>query len=505
MSVANTSDMGPLGMRVASGATLLIGASVLNRFISILNVAVLARLLTPADYGIVALAMVALGMAQQFSEMQIGNALIRLPKIEETHYTTAFTLGLMRGLLMAAVLFGLSDIIAAGMDTPALGPVLRWIALVPLIDALASPRFIGFAHQLDFRREVLISLTGRVVSLVTAIAVAMVSADYWALIVGMIAAAAVGIGLTHWVAPWRPRLGLQGWRDFLGFGLWLTVSGVVSFATYKSDTVMVGASLGTATLGQFNMGEQMATMATHQIATPITRAIFTGLARVGDDPDRLRRAYLKAQSSVLAIVLPIGVGSGLVGPELVRVVAGSQWEAAVPILQVVAPTIAVSMVVSGAHSLMMVRDDTRSIFMRNLATFCVRLPLIVAGLWLFGVPGVLAAKVLGSAFLIWMTLRLVVRNIGGRLLDPYFAAWRSFAACAAMTGTVMAYGAWLPEPGSAFWHNAAALGAKVAIGGATYCLSHLGLWLLAGRPDGFERIALDTAARLVGQIRRRLA
>jgi len=502
--MTNPASVAGVGGRVARGASTLIGANLVVRLLSVLNIAVLARLLSPHDYGIMALAIVALGLAQQLSELQISNALIRIARTDPEHYATAFTLNMLRGCVIGGAIFALSDWIAVAMSEPALGPVLGWMALAPVIDGLVSPRFVDFARRLDFRREAIVAISGRIVSLAVAIAVALVTANYWALVVGALMATAMSTILTHVLAPWRPFLSLRHSRMFLAFGGWLTAAGAVSFMSYKSDTVLIGAVLGTSTVGQFNLGEQMATMATHQLATPVTRAIYSGLAQVSHDQARLRRAYLKAQASVLGAVLPIGVGTGLVAREFVLVFAGPKWTDAILILQVVAPAIALSMVISGAQSLLMIENNTRSIFIRNLLNMMVRLPMICAGLFWFGVPGVLAAKVLSTLFLIYSTLRIVGRITGDSLFAPFLHAWRSFAACTAMAGAVLALGALLPDPGLAFWPNAVALGAKAALGAAAYTGTHLCLWLSVGRPDGFERIIMDMGHKAAGRIRRRL-
>lgn len=492
-----------LSQRVLAGATLLVGGSFAVRLIGVASIAVLARLLSPADYGVVALALVAVGLAQRFSELNVANALLRLPKVEPHHYDTAFTLALVRGAAVGGALFLLAGPIAAATATPELAPVLRWMAVVPLLDGLVNPRFIDFARQMDFRREAAMAVAAKVVFLLAAVGVALMHADHWALVVGTIAAAAAGTLATHALRPWRPGIGLRDAGHFVGFGLWLTAAGTVNFVNYKADTVLIGATLGPAPLGQFAMGDQIATMATHQIATPITRAIFGGLARIGDDRARLARAYLRAQTSVMAVLLPAGVGTALVAAELVRVAAGPQWAPAVPVLQVLAPTIAFSMVQAGAQSLLMVRDDTRSLFTRNLAILAVRMPLVVAGVLWFGVPGVLGATVLGTLFLVWVTLRVVADHLGGHWTDAFRAGWRSYAACAAMVGGVLALGSVLPDPADAFWPSLGLLAAKAAAGAALYVGAHLALWHAAGRPDGVERTGIEAASRLGQALARR--
>ncbi|WP_333834973.1 oligosaccharide flippase family protein, partial [Rubrimonas sp.] len=419
------------------------------RVLGVVSLAVLARLLSPADYGVVALAFIAVELAKKFSEMHINNALIRETTIEADCYDTAFTLSLMRGALVAAALLLVAAPVAALMNEPAVAPVLRWMALIPLIEGLRSPRMVDLARRLDFSREAAISIATKLVFIATAIALALAWGDYWALVVGMIVSSVAGLALAHRVAPYRPRLSLAQWRLFVGFGGWLTLSTIFSFGAAKMGAILVGWRLGAESLGQYHVGDQLATMATNQLATPFTRAIYSGLARVGADRTRLVSAFRRAQAMTLAAVLPVGAAMAMVAPELVMILAGPQWGEAVLVVQIVAPVIALTMVATGAQALLMTLGDTRSIFLCNLANFLFRLPVLIPAVVWFGFEGLLWGRVLTGTFFLWSMLWLVRRGAGEAIWKPFALAWRSVAAAAAMAAALGVVTALQVDPGTA--------------------------------------------------------
>lgn len=504
MNSKNSKKTGGLANRIAIGAMVLLIGQFSVRALGVLSLAVLARLLTPADYGIVALGFIAVDMGTKFSELQIANALVRLETIPDKAYDSAFTLSLIRGFVVGGVLFALAEPIAAVMGEPTLEPVLRWLALIPVIEGFRSPRMVDLTRRIDFSREAMIAVSTKALFLVVAIVLALLWRDYWALVAGMIASSLLGLVLAHVVAPYRPRLSFAYWRMFIGFGGWLTLSTIFSFANSKFGAVLVGWRLGAEVLGQYHIGDQLATMATNQLSIPLVRAVYSGLARVGKDPEHLRRAYRRAQVITLGFILPIGIGSALVASELVMVLAGPQWGDAVSVVQIVAPIIAVSMITSGAQALVMVRGDTRAIFLCNLANFLFRIPVFIPALLYGGFMGLLWGRVAAGAFSTFSMLWLVQRGSGEPIWGPFVAARRSFAAAAAMTAATLALAAALPDPGAAFVDNAVALAAKAGLAGAVYAAVHLALWRIEGRPEGFETTALGYAGRAVDALRRRL-
>lgn len=494
--------MRSIGTKVALGALFLVGARFVLRILGLLSVAVLARLLSPEDYGVMAYAVVVLGTLDVFTNLQMSMALIRRETVEESAFDTAFTLSIMRGALLSVALFLSAEAIATAVAEPRLAVVLRWLSIAPLLDGFRNSRFVLFEKELDFSKAFYVQLVSKVAATASMIAGALVWGDYRALAMGPIVEALVVTGAQYALLPRRPGLSLHNWRYFLGFGGWLTGANILSHLNYKSDVFIVGGALGTATLGQYSMGDQMSAMATQQLSQPMARALYPGLAKLQGDRARLRAAYYKGQSAMLALVLPIGVGSALVAHELVVVVVGPRWLEAIPVVQWISPVIAVGLLAAPVRSIIMVDGRTRSLFMRNLLMLCLRVPMLIAGVWFGGIMGVLYARVVASLALTLITLQLGARLLQDGVLAPFAAGWRSLVAAAAMTATVLALETFLPPPSTDFLPALNALAAKAAVGSLVYAAAHAAAWIAAGRPDGLERKIMDFATMAVQRLRR---
>lgn len=488
---------GPLAAKVVKGAGVLVGANVAVKILSLVGLAVLARLLTPEDYGVMTIAMLAVALGDQLSQIKITQVLIRLPALEPSHYTTAFTLNLIRGCLIGLAVFVSADWVAALFGEPEVAQAMRWLALAPALRCLSSPRMVDFTRRLDYRQEGVVSILAKLVSMSAAIKVALSTGDYRALIVGAITLQVITAIATHVAAPWRPRLGFAHARMFLGFGAWMTASGTVRFANNRASAALIGGLLGAPALGQYEIGEQIATATTRQIAFQFTRAVFSGLSRVAAQEARLRQAYFKAQSTTLGVFLPLSVGMSLAADEIVLLFAGPQWTEAALVLKVVAPTVGLTMIIAGVHALLIVDNNPRSVFIRDIQNAAVQIPLLVAGIWRYGLEGLLAAMVCGALFIIWNNLRVVSARTGVSTWTPVARAWRTFASTAAMAAALLLLDLALPVRGTDITANLLSLSAKAALGLTVCAGTQFALWRLAGSPDGFESAVMDVAARLL--------
>ncbi|WEK44118.1 MAG: lipopolysaccharide biosynthesis protein [Candidatus Sphingomonas colombiensis] len=491
--------------RAATGASTLVFVNLVSRGMGIFSIAVLARLLTPNDFGIVSLAMIVVEFAQMLTDFQLINALVRHPGREQHLYATAFTMAMVRGLLTAIGIALASIPAALLLHNQQVRDVLLVLAIVPIIDGLRSPRMVDYLREIDFSRDATVTIIGRVTGLLAMVAVALATHSYWALVVGTVAASIAMSIATHWFKPFRPRFALRDYRLFLGFGGWMSAAAVTNYASSKLDALIVAGRFSVARFGEYNLGMQISTIVTNQLADPFQRAIFSALSSMTDDLPRRLRAYASAQATILGVLLPIGFGVSLVAHEAIMVIAGPKWADAIWVVRFVAPSMAIATVTVGAQALLMAEGDTRTIFIRNLLGLGVKLAALWVGVMHFGLTGLLAGWTVSSLFYLFLTLQLVAGRFSIPLFSPFLLAWRSFTATGAMIAAVLAFDATLALPaGSGFVNNLAMLVAKGAIGGLTYAVTHALLWRASGRPPGFERFLIDFVAHTKAPLLRRL-
>lgn len=496
-----------LGAQVARGASIFVAATMTVKLMSVVSIAFLGRLLSPFDFGVAALAMIVVGFNEAIVNRQFTLALIRIEAPGRDHFNTAFTLGATWGLAAAAAVFAAAGPAGRLTDTPQVAEAIRLLALIPLMDGLRNPYFVTFEKALKFRPAAMVEVAASLSLVLCSVALAFLLRSFWALVAGYLAQSAMHLILSHALTPQRPGIGLSRWREQLGFGGWLTGIGVLGFVGRRADGAMIGAHLSVAQVGQYNLGAEIAAMMAHKLLRPVQRAVYPGLATMVGDRERLRAAYIKTQSVLVALVLPIGVGGALAAHELVRVAAGPQWGDAAVVLQHLAPVLALGVLTTGVHPLAMVDGDTRRLFLRNVVIVAVTIPALALGLWLHGFMGVIYARMLTRVVDTALTLQIASRILGVWSGAIVVASRRTLAAAAIMAAAMLAAAALHggvdtgPQGDVALVLQLLAL--KAAVGGLGYVAALALLWRAAGRPDGVERLALDFARDALRRARRR--
>jgi O-antigen/teichoic acid export membrane protein len=480
-----------LAAKVVRGGTVLLGGQILIRIIRIVSLAILGRLLAPADYGIFALALVVTGLVEVISDLQVGAAIVRLREVQDSHFHTAFTIALLRGLGIAAIIFLTAVPAAELMRQPALVTVFHWLALGPLIGGMANARFILLEKELNFVAEVKIIVASTLVGTAITIALALVLRNYWALVFGSLASIFVNVTLPYLFVAYSPRLSLAHWRDFVGFGGWLTGANILSYLNYRSDTFLVGSMLSPTVLGYYSMGDRVAQLTTNELAQPFARTFYPGLAAVAHDPARLRSAYYKSQQVVMALVLPFGVGAAICAKQIIIIFAGSKWLPAAPVVMFVAPVMAIGIMNAPVQALSMTVGNTRSLFVRSLGNLILRVPLIFGGLYFGGLIGLLTARSFTGTIFNLSTLQLAKQYTGDGFFEPFIRGYRSLVGCLVMAVVLLGFRALMPVPSDNVLNAIVSLTEMSALGLATYLMVHISVWHVTGHPDGAERLIVE--------------
>lgn len=474
---------------VVRGALLSMGGSLGSRLLGFAALAILARILLPHDFGIVATAMIFIGLCRTLMNRQFHLALIRMPEVDLSHYDTAFTLTLIFGLATSVLLFLSAGFLASVMGAPEIAPVLRVMSLALLVEGVQSPVFARFERNIDMRPDVISDLVAKLAQYVVSIGLALLWQSYWALVIGFLAFTFTRVALSYVFARYRPRLSLTQTGAFLAFGGWLSGTGLAGYAISFTDVALIAARLGTASIGVYNIAAEMVRMVTDYLSMPLSRAIYPGLSAVSHDPARMQRAFLDAVEVMLGLMLPIGVGFCLAAPEMVRLALGENWGEAVLVIQILAPAAGFATVGFVAQSVVMAAGRTRAMFVRNVIVVAIQLPLILLGIAWAGLAGAACGRAAGMLMQGLVSLVIAAPVAGVTVLSLLHAPWRSIAASLLMAGGL----GWLDQavliPVSL--SPALSLGIKVATGVTLYSISHLFLWALVGRPRGFEHFMLS--------------
>jgi PST family polysaccharide transporter len=477
--------------RFAAGATWLYGHRGVERLLDFAATVVLARILSPEDFGLVAIAASVVAIVEGLSAFDVNRALIRTRDDDRALYDTAWTLSALRGLAAALVMLAVASLVADAR----VGAVLSVMALGPLVGGLANPRFVAFERDLVYSRLAALTLVARVASVAATLLVAVLYRSYWALVIGLLVGTATSTVLSYALRPYRPRPTLARSSELAAFSGWLSLATVVTTLSMETDRIIVGGLLGIAEAGLYFMTVSVGALPTRELVSPLQRMLFPSFSDLASERERLRRAAVESVNVLGSLSLAAGCGFALVANDFVPLALGGQWRPIVPLLVVLVPYLGLRATLSMALPCVMALGRTRLLAGVSLAYAVVHLPVFVAGTALFGLRGavgaIVTAGVLYSYMNAWMlrrTLDVTLGEILGQLRRPLVAA-------VLMAAAVLALGAASPPVFFSSEGSWISLVLKVAVGAAAYAAALFAQWHREGRPAGIERRLIQLISR----------
>jgi O-antigen/teichoic acid export membrane protein len=310
----------------------------IGKIVVLITTSILARLLAKSDFGLVAVAVVAINYLSVFKDLGLGAALIQRKGDVKKAADTVFTVNLLLGFFLSAIIIPLAPLIAAYFRDPAITPVLRWMGISFFINALGSVHTNWLVRDLDYRRKLVPDLGGALTKGAVSIGMAYAGYGVWSLVAGQIAGALASVLLVWLILPWRPRLRLdrKEAEALLKFGTSVTAIDVLTQITDNIDYVIVGRLFGLVPLSIYTLAYRLPEMLLIGNLWVMGGVVFPAFSTVQDRPNELRRGFLASVRFVELIAVPICLGLLIAAEPIVRVVFGDQWLEAIPILRVLA-------------------------------------------------------------------------------------------------------------------------------------------------------------------------
>lgn len=466
---------------------------------------ILARLLVPEDFGLVAIATALAGIIQAITELSMSEALVQHPDPKDDHFHTAWSMNVLRAGLLSILMALLGWPSAYFYAEPRLIEIMIGFGIANVIGGFINPRLALFERRLEFKQWVFLSGGEKLAGFVVSAAIAFIFRSYWALVAGVVASQLARVVVSYVLISYRPRPRLSRYRDLLRFSIWLTFGQAVSAINWRANPLLLAAFLPTPVVGSYNVASRVSSLAVNEVLEPVNALLFPAFSRLQAERERLRTAYVRTQGLLALLSFPVGFGLAAVAAPTVLLVLGEQWRSAIPIVQFLAIAAVIQRQVQ-LSPLAMATANTRQMFGRDVRALIIRLPLVLGGL-AFGPAlgigslfGALIGHTLSSLLNALLNMQLVARIIDLSLMQQMKQIWRP-----AMAGTLMALCvagalARLPEQSELVGQIAMLIGAVVA-GGVLYVGIVALLWLIAGRPAGAETEAVDTARKVLGRLR----
>lgn len=484
--------MNPL---LARGAGWIAAGRVLVNLLSLASTLMLARLLMPEDFGLIAIATAIAAIAAAMTELSLSSALVQHRDPQSWHYDTVWTLGVARSLLLGVVMAAMAwPVTAIYGDARLMGVMLAFAALNAL-GGFGNPRLAMFARELIFWQDFVLGVSGKLIGFIAGVAVAYVFRSYWALVAGMFAGQLWGLAVGYALKPAWPRLSLRGGRELFRYSAWLSLGQIVRQLGWKSDQFLIGYAFGPAQLGIYNYGDNLAALPTREATAPIGGVLFPAFSRMADEQDRLRHAYERAQVMLFTVALPVGVGFALVADPFVRLVLGDRWIPAIFVVQVLATTFAAHTLTGPSYPLAMAMGETRDLLRRDTWILLIGLVLMLGGVLSGGLAGVIWSRVIGSVIGTHIDMALVKRLIGLPIARQWSANARTILAVSGMALAVLTFQHLCASNG--FTSPWVILVGSVGIGGLAHSVLAYLIWTLWRKPDGPERQIMHLASATI--------
>lgn len=481
---------------IVHSAFLTVAMRWCDRLVGVASTLILARLLVPADFGIIAMASLVIAFADVLFELGVHVALIQNKNATQADYDTAWTIRLIQSVISTTVVFVAAPWAAEYFNEPRVAPVVQALSLMLVLHGIENIGVVSFQKDMQFGKDFRFLFTKRFAGFVVTIVAAWIMQSYWALVIGNLAGRAVGVVQSYTMHPMRPRPSLAKFREIFGISQWMLVGGIGRYLQGKLHSLVVGGREDAGVMGAYSLAGQISSMPTTELLAPLNRVLFPAFVSVKNDLVELKRVFLLAQGVQTLIAMPATIGVALVADDLVTVFLGEKWRLTVPFIQIFAVMGFLRAITTSGSYILLTFGKTRLTAISAWGQV-----VLFAALALLAFPDAGALGIAEVRLAVALTgfvafIALLLRHFEPLRLTDILASIIRPVGAVILMGFAVRY----TEQALAL-HGPLLLASKVLVGALSYSLAILVLWWLVGRPDGAESYLL---AKLRGLRRRRV-
>jgi len=323
--------------KTVKGASWSFIDSIAGQGITFLVGLVLARLLTPEEYGLIGIITIFIAVFNSIVDSGFSNALIRKNDAKDIDYNTVFISNLVVSVMLFGVLFLCAPAISKFFDQPQLIPLLRVMGSIVIINAFAIIQRTIFVKKVDFKTQTKVSLISSIASGAVGIGMAVGGWGVWSLVGQQISRQFLNSAFLWLFSNWYPKLqfSFQSFKELFNFGWKLLVSGLIDTVWREIYQVVIGKWYAPATLGQYTRAQQFASICSSNLTTVVQRVSYPVLSSVQDDKERLKNGYKGIIKVTMLLTFTLMLGLAAVAKPMVLALIGEQWLPCVPFLQII--------------------------------------------------------------------------------------------------------------------------------------------------------------------------
>lgn len=454
-----------------------------SRGIGLFSTIILARLLTPEDFGLVAIAAIIVGFCELIVMRGQRLSVVQKSNPDADFINSAWTITVMTGLFFGTAAMLLAPVIAQYFGDPRAELVVRIMSLRIYLMGFENIGMMLYVKSLDFRRDFYLNIFEKSFPFLVTLSLALYFRNYWALVAGLLIGHAGSIAMTYVMHPYRPRICFRKASEVWSFSGWMLIESLGSYFTLQLDRLFIPNIGLTSALGHYHVGADLARMPTFEAFVPLNRAFLPSYARLRDAPGEMIKNFVNVLSVAAIICIPVSTGFSIVADDAVRFIYGAKWIEMIPVVSWISLNAGVLALLSTFYPALQAIGSAR---LAASITF-LHAFLLLAGLGLLhsrfnNIGGIAMIRTLVSLAVIPFAIYVMRRVIQVTLAQMLGAVWRPLLAAAAMVGVLL-----YAMPDMHMLPVGMKLLIRIMSGGAVFVLT-LGLsWWLAGRPPGAEQ------------------
>jgi O-antigen/teichoic acid export membrane protein len=476
----------PLAAKLFSGAIWTTCMRFAVRGVGFVSVLILVRILSPEDFGLVAIAHSISALSLVLIALGARTAVLQNKEPTAGHYDTAWCFGILQGVIVAGVVLLCLPWVVDFYGDPRLEPILAVIAFRIFISSLENIWVLSFQKEFKFRSDFSYMVVCRLMSFVATVTLAFVLKNYWALVLGQLVGEIIKVSYSYIVIRKYPKFRWPAARETWGFSQWYFIRGLGNYAFGRSDRLFVAKLFGLDATGVYAVVVDLCQIPHEVFVMPAIRALLPGLVMLRDTPERMGRAIVKIIAATATIAFPAYFGMAATAYLIFPVVFGPRWVVPPYLLEVFAMLFCVMSFSRQLQTVFVSMGKIRWLGLLCIVQGSAFLAIIYVTAGQFGVVGFGVIKIALSLAMLFSLTAIIWRITNIPMRDLVAAFLRPAIATTAMVTVIVSLRSQLinlPE--------LVQLIVLIGVGALTYGVILTFLWFCAGRPESIERMVFE--------------
>ena len=396
------------------GVSWVSAARILFRFFSFVKIVILARILTPDQFGVFTIAYLVYGLSDIFTEIGIDMVLVQSKENLSKYIDSAWVVTIIRGIIMCLCIIVAAPFVSYFFHNKESLNLILWISIIPLIQGLINPAEVNFQKELLFKTEFFFRSIISIFEVTATIIIVLILKTPVGLVYGLILGVMFEMIISHILLKPKPKFIFHKEQISLFFhkGKWITYSGIFDYLYRNTDNIMIGRILGSSALGLYDLVYKISMLPITEVTDVISRVTFPLYVKLSGDNKRLKRAFLRTTLGTSLIILPIGIILFLFPKEIIGIVFGPKWIGGSLVLQVLAGFGIVRALSNSTSSLFMALTKQKYAAILSFVSFIILLVTIVPFIGIFGLVGAAYSVIISSFVVLVLTAIFLWKAFG---------------------------------------------------------------------------------------------